>query len=84
MVKKEVVGVILFFLISLSIIFIIVYKDTIFESKTTLQYSDGCIEHYTNGDLISSECINARNQLRKRIEAQEQYPFFVPTNITNG
>jgi hypothetical protein len=67
--KRKIAGAFLFAILLLCAIAMIKYKDTIFMSRATIKYPDGCQENYTNKNLTTPECTEGR-RLQKE---QEEY-----------
>ena len=57
---RIILGLFFIGIIILMTIVIFINKDTWFTNKVTLEYPDGCIEIYKNGEIVTDECIVGR------------------------
>jgi len=54
--KKIIIAIILGIIIIGSLVFLLLYSDTAFRNETIIEYPNGCIEVYINGELNNSPC----------------------------
>ena len=57
---KIIIGLILVIIICMTIIYGFLNWNTLFMSAVEIEYPDGCVEYYIDGQLNSSECIEGR------------------------
>jgi hypothetical protein len=67
---RTTIGIVLFFIIAVMVIIAVKNKDEWFKNEATIEFPDGCVEKYVNGELVTDECTEARMLLEKQEEMQ--------------
>jgi len=79
--SKKILATVLIILIISLCIGLYAYRDTIFMTKVSLTYPDGCIEKYENNELITPECTEGR--LLKEQQEKMNNPIGVGTPVND-
>jgi len=58
--KRNVIGFILTLILIGTIAYAVTNRDTIFKNEVVVEYPDGCIEKFVNGNLVTEECTEGR------------------------
>lgn len=66
--RRIILGISLGALIIIMSVILFIFKGSIFTQEIMIEYPDGCIEKYINGELVSDMCYGGRIVLEEEEE----------------